>query len=252
MHGHSNLLGATIFPHNIGLGATRDPALVRRIAEATAAETRATGVNWTFAPCLCITRDERWGRSYESFGEDPDLVKSFAAANTIGLQGEDPTDKSDADEVLATAKHWAGDGGTRYEPSLAGTGYPIDQGITYVDSLDSFSRLFVDPYVPAIDAGVGSIMPSYSGVDLGDGVVQMHEHTQLNTEVLKGDLGFDGFLISDWEGIDKLPGTDYADKVRAIRQLRDGHGHGPLQLRRVHRLGDRGRRRRDHRRKPGG
>jgi beta-glucosidase len=213
VHGHSNLLGATIFPHNLGLGATRNPELVRQIGEATAAETRATGVNWTFAPCLCITRDERWGRSYESFGEDPELVRSFAAAATIGLQGEDPTDKSDPDEVLATAKHWAGDGGTRYEPSLIGDGYPIDQGVTHSDSLESFSRLFIDPYVPAIDAGVGSIMPSYSGVDFGDGVIRMHEHTQLNTDVLKRDLGFAGFLISDWEGIDKLPGDDYADKV---------------------------------------
>jgi beta-glucosidase len=214
VHGHSNLLGATIFPHNLGLGATRDPELVRRIGEATAAETRATGVNWTFAPCLCITRDERWGRSYESFGEDPDLVKSFAAAATVGLQGADSTDMTDSDEILATAKHWAGDGGTRYEPSLIGDGYPIDQGVTYSSSLAEFSGLFIDPYTPAVDAGVGSIMPSYSGVDLGDGALSMHEHTQLNTEVLKGDLGFGGFLISDWEGIDKLPGTDYADKVR--------------------------------------
>ena len=214
VHGHSNLRGATIFPHNLGLGATRDPELVRQIGAATAAETRATGVNWTFAPCLCITRDERWGRSYESFGEDPELVRSFAAAATVGLQGEDPTDMTDPDELLATAKHWAGDGGTRYEPSLIGDGYPIDQGVTYSSSLEEFSRLFVDPYIPAIDAGVGSIMPSYSAVDFGDGALQMHEHTQLNTGVLKGDLGFGGFLISDWEGIDKLPGTDYADKVR--------------------------------------
>jgi beta-glucosidase len=214
VHGHSNMVGSTIFPHNIGLGATRNPALVQQVAQATAAETRTTGVNWTFAPCLCVSRDERWGRGYESFGEDPKLVESFAAANTIGLQGTDPHDMSAPDEVLATAKHWAGDGGTRYEPSQVDIGYPIDQGVTYADSLADFTALFTDPYLPAIDAGVGSIMPSYSAVDLGDGAVRMHENTLLNTDLLKRDLGFEGFLISDWEGIDKLPGDDYADKVR--------------------------------------
>ncbi|MEL4318297.1 glycoside hydrolase family 3 N-terminal domain-containing protein [Leifsonia sp. YIM 134122] len=213
VHGHSNVLDATIFPHNTGLGATRDPALVQQIAEATASETKATGVNWAFAPCLCVTRDERWGRSYESFSEDPALVRSFAEANIVGLQGDDPSDLSGPDKVLATAKHWAGDGGTLYDASKAGTGYPIDQGLTVADSLEDFETLHVDPYIPAIDAGVGTIMPSYSGVDLGDGDVRMHENTLLNTDVLKGDLGFDGFLISDWEGIDKLPGGTYAGKV---------------------------------------
>jgi beta-glucosidase len=220
VHGHSNVLGATIFPHNIGLGATRDPALVQEIAEATAAETRASGVAWAFAPCLCVSRDERWGRAYESFGEDPALVESFARANIVGLQGEDPGDMSAPDEVLASAKHWAGDGGTRYEPSQAGVGYPIDQGVTHADSLEDFTSLFVDPYLPALDAGVGTIMPSYSGVDLGDGTVRMHENRLLNTTVLKEQLGFDGFLISDWEGIDKLPGGTYPEKV--VRSVNSG------------------------------
>ncbi|KQX06994.1 hypothetical protein ASC59_04070 [Leifsonia sp. Root1293] len=213
VHGHSNVQDATIFPHNTGLGATRDPSLVQQIAAATASETKTTGVNWAFAPCLCVTRDERWGRSYESFGEDAALVRSFAEANIVGLQGDDPTDLSGPNKVLATAKHWAGDGGTQYDASKAGTGYPIDQGLTVADSLADFEAMHVDPYIPAIDAGVGSIMPSYSGVDIGQGDVRMHENTLLNTEVLKGDLGFDGFLISDWEGIDKLPGGTYADKV---------------------------------------
>lgn len=220
VHGHNNVVGATIFPHNTGLGATRDEDLVRRTGEVTAQETRATGVPWTFAPCLCVTRDERWGRSYEAFGEDPALVAAFADDAVIGLQGADPADISAPGEVLATAKHWLADGGTRYEPSLAGSGYPIDQGITYADSLGDLLRLHGDPYVPAIEAGVGSIMPSYSAVDLGDGPLRMHEHTQLNTDVLKGDLGFDGFLISDWEGIDKLPGGTYAEK--AARSVSSG------------------------------
>lgn len=220
VHGHSNVLGATMFPHNIGLGATRDPSLVQTLAEATAAETRATGVNWAFAPCLCVSRDERWGRAYESFGEDPALVKSFAQANIVGLQGSDPNDKSASGEVLASAKHWAGDGGTRYEPSQAEIGYPIDQGVTHAGSLEEFSDLHIDPYLPALEAGVGSIMPSYSGVDLGEGMTRMHENRLLNTTVLKEQLGFTGFLISDWEGIDKLPGGSYAEK--AVRSVNSG------------------------------
>jgi beta-glucosidase len=220
VHGHNNVVDATIFPHNIGLGATRDPALTRRIAEATGSETKATGVNWAFAPCLCVTRDDRWGRAYESFGEDPALVSLFAAGGIEGLQGSDPTDKSGPSEVLATAKHWVGDGGTAYDASQVGKGYPIDQGVTHAGSLDEFTSLHVSPYLPAIAAGVGSIMPSYSGVDLGDGVVRMHENTALNTDLLKGQLGFDGFLISDWEGIDKLPGGTYAEKV--VRSVNSG------------------------------
>ncbi|GAB2986011.1 glycoside hydrolase family 3 N-terminal domain-containing protein [Frigoribacterium salinisoli] len=218
VHGHSNVEGATIFPHNTGLGAARDPELVREIMRVTAQEVRATGIPWTFAPCLCVTRDERWGRSYESFGEDPDLVRTFAAPSVLGLQGDDPTDIGGADEVLATAKHWAGDGGTSYDESVAGTGgYPIDQGVTEASSLDEFRRLHVDPYLPAIEAGVGTIMPSYSAVDLGDGPVRMHENGALNTDLLKDELGFEGFLISDWEGIDKLPGGSYAEKsVRSV------------------------------------
>lgn len=213
VHGHNNVVGATIVPHNTGLGATRDPDLVRLLGEVTAQETRATGVPWTFAPCLCVTRDERWGRSYESFGEDPALVEVFADDAVLGLQGSDPTDISAPDHVLATAKHWLGDGGTRYEPAQAGSGYPIDQGVTYAGSLEELLRVHGDPYVPAIEAGVGSVMPSYSAVDLGAGPLRMHEHAQLNTDVLKGDLGFEGFLISDWEGIDKLPGGTYTEKV---------------------------------------
>ena len=220
VHGHNNVVDATIFPHNVGLGATRDPDLTRQIAEVTAGETKATGVNWAFAPCLCVSLDDRWGRAYESFGEDPALVKMFAAGAIEGLQGSDPTDKSGASEVLATAKHWAGDGGTAYDASQLGRGYPIDQGVTSATSLDQFVATHVDPYLPAIAAGVGSMMPSYSAVDLGDGAVRMHENTALNTDLLKEELGFSGFLISDWEGIDKLPGGTYAEKV--VRSVNSG------------------------------
>ncbi|MGC5224657.1 glycoside hydrolase family 3 N-terminal domain-containing protein [Micromonospora sp. DT81.3] len=213
VHGHNNVVGATIFPHNQGLGATRDPDLVEAASRATAEEVRATGVPWTFAPCLCVSRDERWGRSYESFGEDPALVRSFAEAATVGLQGEDPGDITGADEVLATAKHWVGDGGTTYVPQT-GSGYPIDQGVTRVGTLEELRTLHVEPYEPAMAAGVGSMMPSYSAVSIAGGEpVRMHENGALNNDLLKGELGFDGFLVSDWEGIDKLPGGTYAEKA---------------------------------------
>ncbi|WP_193609800.1 glycoside hydrolase family 3 N-terminal domain-containing protein [Nocardioides lijunqiniae] len=214
VHGHSNVKEATIFPHNVGLGATRDPALVEEISRATASETRTTGVNWAFAPCVCVSRDERWGRAYESLGEDPALVRAFARSAVVGLQGEDPSDITAADEVLASAKHWAGDGGTSYDPTKVGNGYPIDQGLTKAASMEEFRRLHVTSYEPAVEAGVGTIMPSYSGVSIDGGPdIRMHEHTSLNTGVLKEEMGFDGFLISDWEGIDKLPGGTYANKV---------------------------------------
>ncbi|WP_407344639.1 glycoside hydrolase family 3 N-terminal domain-containing protein [Pengzhenrongella phosphoraccumulans] len=214
VHGHNNVVGATIMPHNTGLGAARDPGLVAAAGQVTAAEVRATGVPWTFSPCLCVTQDERWGRSYESFGEDPALVTAMAGAAVVGLQGSNPADLSGPTTVLTTIKHWVGDGGTRYEPSLAGSGYPIDQGVTHVESLAELLRLDVAPYVPAIEAGAGSVMPSYSAVAIaGAEPVRMHENGPLNNDLLKGELGFDGFVISDWEGIDKLSGGTYADKA---------------------------------------
>lgn len=213
VHGHSNVKNATIYPHNIGLGATRDPSLVEQIGKETASETRTTGVTWAFAPCLCVSRDERWGRTYESYGEDPALVSSFAGDAIKGLQGSDPTDKSGADEVLASAKHWAGDGGTSYDASKAGTGaYPIDQGITHVASEQEFETLFAAPYVPAISAGVGTIMPSYSSLSIdGSTPIKMTANKALDTDLLKGTMGFDGFLISDWQAIGQIPGqANYA------------------------------------------
>ena len=218
VHGHNNVVGATLFPHDIGLGATRDPGLAGQAEQVTASEVRSTGVPWAFAPCLCVTRDERWGRSYESFGEDPALVSAFSADVVRGFQGNDPLHINGSDEILATVKHWTGDGGTTYDESVTGSGYPIDQGITHAATESDFERLFVDPYKPAILAGAGSLMPSYSAVQIGDGpTVRMTENGFLNNTVLKGQLGFQGFVISDWEAIDKLPGGTYAQKaVRAV------------------------------------
>lgn len=214
VHGHNNLAGATIMPHNIGIGATRDPGLAEKAGSVTAAEVRATGIPWDFAPCLCVTRDERWGRSYESFGEDPALVKSMETV-IQGLQGaRDGSDLKDDDKVLATAKHFVGDGGTEYGSSTTGS-YTIDQGVTKV-TRQQLEAVHLAPYQTAVDRGIGTVMPSYSSLDIlgdGQGPVKMHARADMINGVLKGRMGFDGFVISDWNAIDQLPG-DYASHVR--------------------------------------
>jgi beta-glucosidase len=222
VHGHGNLNGATVFPHNIGLGATRDPWLVRDVEHVTAMETRATGPQWAFAPCICAARDDRWGRTYESFSEDPNLVIQMETA-IEGFQGP-PGHLSDPDRVLASAKHFAGDGLTTY-----GTGsnrhttgdYPIDQGVDEVDH-PTFERLALQQYVPAVRRyHVGTVMPSYSDVDwVEDGLgnrINMHGNRELITGWLKQKVGFDGFVISDYNGIDHInpETTNFAQKVEA-------------------------------------
>jgi beta-glucosidase len=203
VHGDGNLYGATVFPHNIGLGATRNPALVRDVAHITAAETRATGPQWTFSPCVCAARDDRWGRTYESFSENPALVEQMETA-IDGYQGP-PGSLGDNDRVLATAKHYAGDGDTKY--GTATGDYKIDQGIS-VTSHQDFWDVALRQYVPAVqDHHVGSVMPSYSSVDWTDdsaGPLKMHAHKELITDVLKGQMKFHGFVISDWEGIHQI------------------------------------------------
>ncbi|MFJ8023321.1 glycoside hydrolase family 3 protein [Streptomyces sp. NPDC096311] len=214
VHGHNNLTGATIMPHNIGIGATRDPQLAERTGSVTAAEVRATGIPWDFAPCLCVTRDERWGRSYESFGEDPALVESMETM-IQGLQGAaNGKDLKDNDKVLATAKHFVGDGGTEYGSSTTGS-YTIDQGVTKV-TRQQLEAVHLAPYQTAVDRGIGSVMPSYSSLDIlgdGRGPVKMHARADMINGVLKDRMGFDGFVISDWQAIDQIPG-DYASDVR--------------------------------------
>src|SRR4051812_35788352 len=215
VHGHGNLYGATVFPHNIGLGATRDPRLVEQVEHITADETRASGPQWAFAPCICAARDDRWGRTYESFSENPDLVIQMETA-IDGFQGDGARDLADRDRVLATAKHYAGDGDTEY-----GTGngdYTIDQGITVTNRAD-FWKNDLRQYVPAVrQHNVGSVMPSYSSVDwTEDGVgnpINMHGNQELITDTLKGDIGFDGFVISDYNGIDHIGGATFADNVK--------------------------------------
>jgi beta-glucosidase len=213
VHGDGNMYGATVFPHNIGLGATRDPALVRRVEHVTASETRASGPQWTFAPCICSAQDDRWGRTYESFGEDPALVEQMETA-IDGFQGK-PGQLKDRDRVLATAKHFAGDGDTNY--GTASGNYKIDQGISVTNRQDFYDKA-LRQYVPAVQKhDVGAVMPSYSSVDwTEDGVgnpTKMHANQDLITGWLKRDTGFDGFVISDWEGIHQIPG-DWPTQVK--------------------------------------
>jgi beta-glucosidase len=215
VHGHGNLVGATVFPHDIGLGATRDPALVRQVEAVTAQETRATGPQQVFAACVCVARDDRWGRTYESFGEDPALVQAMETG-LDGFQGADPTNISAPDHVLATTKHYAGDGDTEYGSSTSGN-YKIDQGVT-VTSRPDFDRIDLAPYVTAVrDHHTGAVMPSFSSIDwTEDGVgnpIKMHGNPDLITGTLKNQLGLDGFVVSDWEGIHQLPG-DWPTQVR--------------------------------------
>ncbi|HST85568.1 MAG TPA: glycoside hydrolase family 3 protein [Kineosporiaceae bacterium] len=214
VHGHGNVYGATIFPHNVGLGATRDPALVEKIGHITATEVRATGIPWSFSPCVCVSRDARWGRSYESFSENPALVTAMTTV-IDGLQGRQVSQLNDPDRVLASTKHFAGDGDTEYGSSTGD--YRIDQGVTVTNRAD-FWRIDLAPYIAAVkQRHTGSVMPSFSSVDwTEDGIgnpIKMHANQELITAVLKDKLGFDGFVISDWEGIHQIPG-DWPTQVR--------------------------------------
>jgi beta-glucosidase len=190
VHGHNNLFGATIFPHNIGLGATRDPELVKLIAQITAIETAATGVDWTFGPCITVPQDERWGRTYEGFSEDPELVAELGKAAIEGYQGDD---LSDDDTILACAKHFVGDGGT-----VGG----VDRGNT-ICSEEYLREAYLYPYLSALEVPVGSIMVSFSSWN----GVKMHSNLYLINDVLKEELGFEGFVVSDWAGINDIDGV---------------------------------------------
>jgi beta-glucosidase len=203
VHGHNNVLGAVIFPHNIGLGCTRNPALIEKIERITAVEVRATGINWGFAPCVTVPRDIRWGRTYEGYAEEPDGVKELGAAAVRGFQGNDLADPL---SILACAKHYVGDGGTTYGSSTVGE-HLLDQGDTRLDE-KTLREIHMQGYITAIRAGVGSIMPSYNSWN----GLKCSGSKRLLTEILKDELGFEGFLISDYAAIDALPG-DYKHKI---------------------------------------
>jgi beta-glucosidase len=203
VHGNNGVLGATIFPHNIGLGAAHDPELIHRIGAATAQEMLVVGFDWAFAPTLAVPQDLRWGRVYESYSQDPALVRGYAGELVRGLQGEPDGSRSvQSGHVAATAKHFVGDGGTRGG---------VDQGDTRIGER-SLIRVHAQGYVAAIDAGVMSVMASYSSWQ----GVKLHGNSSLLTGVLKGRLGFDGFVVSDWNGFGQVPGCSQTSCAAAL------------------------------------
>lgn len=208
VHGHNNVHGATIFPHNIGLGAARDPELIRRIGAATAAEIVATGVDWTFAPTVTIPRDRRWGRTYEGYSEDPEIVGAYARELVHGLQGRSAGDLRRDGHVLACAKHWLADGG-----ALDGQ----DRGTAHCTE-DVLLNVHAAGFLSAIEAGAQTVMAAYNGwVGSGRTEERIHGSEYLLTTVLKGKLGFDGIVIGDWDAHQHVPGCDEGDANNVIK-----------------------------------
>ncbi|MCU1006519.1 MULTISPECIES: glycoside hydrolase family 3 protein [Stenotrophomonas] len=198
VHGQSNIMGATLFPHNIGLGATRNPELLRQIGGITALETRVTGMEWTFAPTVAVPQDDRWGRTYEGYSESPEVVASYAAAMVEGLQGRVGTPEFlDGRHVIASVKHFLGDGGTTDGK---------DQGDTRISESD-LVRIHAAGYPPAIAAGAQTAMASFNSVN-GE---KMHGHRHYLTDVLKGRMNFGGFVVGDWNGHGQVKGCTTTD-----------------------------------------
>lgn len=208
VHGNNNVYGTTIFPHNVGLGATRDADLTRKIGEATAIEVRASGAHYAFAPCVAVSRDPRWGRSYESYSEDTEVVRKMTSL-VSGLQGQPPEGHpkgypflAGRKNVLASAKHFVGDGGTESG---------INEGNT-LTSYEDLEKIHMAPYLDCLSQGVCSVMASYSAWNGS----RLHTDHFLLTEVLKNKLGFMGFVISDWEALDRLyvpHGSNYRQSI---------------------------------------
>lgn len=203
VHGHNNIVGATLFPHNIGLGAARDPDLIERIGAATAQEVAASGADWTFGPTLAVPRNDRWGRAYEGYGEHPEIVSNYAGPMTRGLQGELVSGQPLAAERIAgSAKHFLADGGTTDG---------IDQGDAVLSEADLIA-LHAQGYVPAIDAGVLTVMASFSSWN----GVKITGNRSLLTDVLKDRMGFAGFVVGDWNAHGQIPGCSNESCPQAI------------------------------------
>ena len=202
VHGNSNVFGATMFPHNIGLGATRNPELIRQLGEVTAKEVLATGLYWTFAPTVAVPRDDRWGRTYEGFSEDPALVAELASSMMEGLQGAPGDEFLGSQRILATAKHFIGDGGTQNG---------VDQGNAVVNEKE-LSEVHGLGYFAAMDMGVQSVMSSFNSWN----GKKIHGDHYLLTEVLKNKMGFDGFVIGDWNGHGQVPGCTNESCAQSI------------------------------------
>ncbi len=205
VHGHNNYASAVLFPHNIGLGAANDSDLMKRIGIATTEQLRETGIHWNFSPSVAVAMDPRWGRFYESFGEDNTIHTNLVTSYIEGLQSND---------IVATAKHYIGDGATLWNDDS--NFYPIDRGDVEIE-MDELRELYLKPYIEAIDAGVMTIMTSYNSVN-GE---RMHGNTDLITTLLKEELGFSGFVVTDWEAIHDLDGNFYDQVVTAINAGND-------------------------------
>jgi beta-glucosidase len=204
VHGHNNVEGATIYPQNVGMGATNDPELVQQACAATALEMNATGIRWDFGPVIAVPQDIRWGRTFEGYGEQAELVSRLGAACIKGLQG---SGLDGANTAVATAKHFIGDGGTAFGSSTASgpTGpYLLDQGVDQMAEA-TLLQLFLPPYEAAIESGARIVMSSYSSTTAG----KVHGDHHLLTDILKGQLSFTGFVISDWGGVDQVVPGDY-------------------------------------------
>ena len=203
VHGHNNVIGATLYPHNIALGAAQNSELIKKIGAATAAEIAVTGIGWSFAPTVAVVRDDRWGRTYESYSENPELVKSYAGKMVEGLQGDaNTTDFLSPKHVIATAKHFLGDGGTKGG---------IDRGDTEI-SEEELVKIHAQGYITAIEAGVQTIMASFNSWQ-GN---RMHGHQYLMTDILKNRMGFDGLIVGDWNGHEFVAGCTKNNCPQAI------------------------------------
>jgi len=202
VHGHNNVIGATLFPHNIGLGAAHNPELITEIASITAKEVMATGIDWVFAPTVAVVRDDRWGRTYEGYSEDPEIVKSYAAAIVEGLQGAADEDFLGDHQVISTVKHFIGDGGTQGGD---------DQGDNIDDEATLF-KLHAQGYVGGLTAGAQSVMASFNSWD----GIKNHGNKYLLTDVLKTRMGFDGFVVGDWNGHGQVKGCTNESCAAAV------------------------------------
>ena len=212
VHGQNTYEGATIFPHNIGLGAAGNPDLVEKAAKITALESQATGFSWVFSPCVAIPYNEKWGRVYEAFSENTELTTTLTRASIKGHQGI----LSDPETVMATAKHFIGDGSTDYG---------VEGGNTTLSRTEVIEKL-LPPYQAAVDEGVGAVMASFNTLD----GISMHAHKELITDTLKGALGFDGIMVSDWKGYSRFGETDIInagiDMVMAVDGDLEGYQNG--------------------------
>ena len=202
VHGHNNVIGATLFPHNIGLGAANNPELIEQIAAVTAVEVMATGIDWVFAPTVAVVRDDRWGRTYEGYSEDPAIVREYSAAIVNGLQGKADEDFLSDKRVISTVKHFLGDGGT-----VDGD----DQG-NNIDSEQSLFDIHAQGYVGGLSAGSQSVMASFNSWN----GVKNHGNKYLLTDVLKTRMGFDGFVVGDWNGHGQIKGCTNDSCPQAI------------------------------------